>query len=308
MLTGYACIFTTALGASSTFFGYFLLGPVLFTAAFLVGGGACFVAVRAGLTDAASTTSAWVAVLAMLLGGGASGFLSLKVLSVGMFAVGATLGFAAAEALKPLVWARFLPSYSNSTFIAVCVVFALVCGLVALALRKQMLILSTAYAGAFALCFSVGHFAGHFPSLEDLDSAEHGTFHDTWTVVYLAATMFFGTAGFVVQLNLARDKPMPTHAPLSRYRDHRRVRSSSPPQVDRQSSLGDDKHWERELLAATSRIEGLVCAQALSRQMIQAGHTSSVGSGVIENGIDDVYSRSDTQDSSFYDAVVVSNS
>jgi Domain of unknown function (DUF4203) len=216
----------------------------------------------------------------MLLGGGASGFIALKVLAIGMFALGASLGVVAAESLKPVLWNRYFASEQQTAFIVGACVLGLVCGLLALAMQKKMLILSTAYAGAFALFFSVGHFAGHFPSLADVDKVERGDFDEPWTVLYLAATAFFGTAGLLCQLTLTRDKVMPIRAPYSRHRHHRRLRSEGPCPIDARAVYDDDEHWKLELLAATARIEMLAASRHASRQgSIIADDRSGLGFG-----------------------------
>jgi hypothetical protein len=257
----------TALGGVSTFFGYFLLGPVLFSTAFMIGGGACFVAVRAGLD--AGRASAWMSVVAMLVGGGLSGFAAVKMLAVGMFAVGATLGVAASAALKAVLWSRVFPASPHAGFVLGSCVLGLTFGVVALTLRKQMLILSTAYAGAFAMFFGIGHFAGHFPTLQKLDQVERGMF-DPWAVLYLALTAVFGTAGMFAQLHLTRDKPMPSRAPYARHRGHRRVRATS---RGSDWSAGEDAEWERELLAASTRIDGQT-AGSTSRPHLKLSESS----------------------------------
>lgn len=227
----------------STFFGYFLLGPVLFSTAFIVGGGACFVAVRAAMNS--SDASAWLSVVAMLVGGGLSGFSAIKMLAVGMFAVGAAFGVALSAALKAALWSRVFPNSPHAGFIFGSVLLGMTFGVVALTLRKKMLILSTSYAGAFALFFGIGHFAGHFPSLKQLNQVEQGMF-DPFAVLYLGLTALVGTAGLFLQLHLTRDKVMPRRAPYSRYRRHRRVRASSRGSA---WSLGDEEEYERDLLA-----------------------------------------------------------
>lgn len=129
----------TAVGALATFFGYFMLGPVLFVTAFLIGGGACFVSVRAGMSN--SEASAWLSVVAMLVGGGFSGFAACRMLAVGMFAVGACLGVATSAALKVVLWSRVFPASPHAGFIFGSAIMGTVFGVTALSLRKQMLIL-----------------------------------------------------------------------------------------------------------------------------------------------------------------------
>lgn len=235
-----------AIGAASTFFGYFLLGPVLFTAAFLIGGGICFIAVRAGLDE--SKASAWLSIVSMLVGGGLCGFLAVKLLGVGMFALGATLGVTASAALKAVVWSKVFPSSPDAGFIFGAVVLGTIFGVAALSLRKKMLILSTSYAGSFAFFFGIGHFAGHFPNLQDLNNVETGVF-EPWAVMYMCLTALFGTAGMFVQLHMTRDKSMPSRYPYSRSRRHERlVESGSDTTADWD---GEGEHSNRKLLSSS---------------------------------------------------------
>lgn len=99
--------------------------------------------------------------------------------------------------------------------------------------------------------FGIGHFAGHFPTLKQLDQVERGMF-DPWALGYLAMTVLFGTGGMFLQLHMTRDKVMPSQAPYSRRRGLRRVRQAS---VSSDWTADGDEEWERELLAAESRIE-----------------------------------------------------
>jgi Domain of unknown function (DUF4203) len=232
------------VGAVATFFGYLILGPILFTAGFLTGGGLCFVAVRAGLDE--SDTAAWVSIIAMMVGGGLIGFLAVKMLLVGTFALGAALGIAASAALKAVLWGRLFPESPHAGFVAGCIVLGTVCGLLALAVRKQMLILSTAYAGSFCFFFGIGHFAGHFPTVDDLGKVESGRF-SPWAVTYLALTALLGTIGMLVQLQLASEKPA-SYAAADGSASRRHHGSGS-------TSSSDRAEWERELLASSDRID-----------------------------------------------------
>jgi hypothetical protein len=247
----------------STFFGYFLLGPVLFTTAFIIGGGACFVAVRAGLDG--SEASAWISVVAMLIGGGLSGFTAVKMLAIGMFAVGATFGVAVSAALKAALWSRFFPASPHAGFLFGSCVLGMLFGIIALTLRKKMLILTTSYAGAFAMFYGIGHFAGHFPSLRLLNEVEQGMF-DPWAVFYLGLTALLGTAGMFLQLHLTRDKPMPSRAPYSRHRQRQRLRTSSRGSL---WSLGEDAEFKRELLAVSPRPSNAASPRSVSRSPLE---------------------------------------
>lgn len=150
-------------------------------------------------------------------------FLALRALSFGMFAVGAALGVILASALKASLIAKAYPKDPQLAFIIAAAVCGLVFGLIAIFLQKQMLILSTAYAGSVAAVFGIGHFAGHFPTAEELEAAEKGNL-DNWVLFYVLLALGIGTAGMFFQFWLGRGKTMPTHAPHDRRRRRRRVR------------------------------------------------------------------------------------
>lgn len=226
-------------GLAVAFFGYFLLGPVLFLAGFVSGGAASFIAVNAALGDT-TPVAAWVSIAAMLLGGAMLGFLALRALSVGMFAVGAALGVVLASAVKASLIAKAYPKDPELAFIIAAVACGLIFGLLSMCLQKQMLILSTAYAGSCAAVFGIGHFAGHFPTAEEISKVEAGKF-DGWVLFYILLTLGLGTAGTFFQFWLGRGKPMPTHAPHDRRRRRRRVRHYEP------DEWSDDADWEDQI-------------------------------------------------------------
>lgn len=229
-------------GLAASFFGYFLLAPVLFLAAFITGGGACFVAVSTIVEDE-SPTEAWIAIGAMLLGGALLGFIAMRALPIGMFAVGASLGVVFASSIRTTVIADLFPKDPRTAFIVTAVSLGLILGLLAVFFEKHMLIFSTAYAGAFACAFGVGHFAGHFPTSEDISEAEKGHVN-VWTVVYILAAIGVGTIGMLFQFWLARDRPMPEYAPYDRRRRRRRVRRFDPGEWS-DDGWDDDVYVER---------------------------------------------------------------
>lgn len=230
-------------GLAASFFGYFLLAPVLFLAAFITGGGACFVAVSTVIEDE-TPTEAWIAIGAMLLGGALLGFIAMRALPIGMFAVGASLGVVFASSIRTTVIADLFPKDPRTAFIVTAVSLGLILGLLAVFFEKHMLIFSTAYAGAFACAFGVGHFAGHFPTAEDISEAEKGHVN-AWTVVYILAAIGVGTVGMLFQFWLARDRPMPEYAPYDRRRRRRRVRRVDPGDWSDDEWGGDDVYVER---------------------------------------------------------------
>lgn len=227
-------------GLAVTFFGYFLLGPVLFLAGFISGGGACFIAVNAAIGDS-TPAAAWIAIVAMLLGGAMLGFLALHALNFGMFAVGAALGVVLSSALKTSLIAQAYPADPDLAFMIAAAVCGLVFGILAVCLQKQMLIFSTAYAGSCACMFGIGHFAGHFPTTMDITNVEQGKV-DAWVLFYIILTLLLGTTGMFFQFWLGKGKPMPTHAPHDRRRRRQRVQQQ---EADEWSDF--DEQWGDEL-------------------------------------------------------------
>ena len=230
-------------GSLIAFFGYFLLAPVLFLAAFISGGALCFVASTALLGDA-TPAAAWVAIAAMLLGGALLGFLALRALNLGMFAVGAALGLVLASALKTSLIATAYPRNPDVAFYVTAAVCGLAFGALAVCLQKQMLIFSTAYAGSCACMFGIGQLAGHFPTAREIESVEKGELH-AWVVFYVVLTVALGTVAMFFQFWLARDKPMPTRAPRDRRRRRRSVRHDPDDWSDADDDWADDAYVER---------------------------------------------------------------
>lgn len=234
-------IISIPTGLAATFFGYFLLSPVLFLAAFVTGGGFCFISIGAILGED-TPLAAWLSIAAMLLGGALLGFIALRALNVGMFAVGAALGVVFASAVKASLIAQAYPKDPELAFRVVAVVCGVLFGLLALCLQKQMLIFSTAYAGSGACMFGIGHFAGHFPTSADLGKVEKGEL-DGWVLGYILATLLLGTGGMMFQFWLGKNKPMPTHAPHDRRRRRRRVRQYEP----EHDEWSDDNGWGEDV-------------------------------------------------------------
>ncbi len=199
-------ILSIPAGLVVTFLGHFLLTPVLFIAGFLSGGGASFIAAKAAV-GADTPAAAWVSIAAMAVGGTVVALLTLRLMSVGMFAMGGMLGVMLASALTPSVLGRVYPSKADVGFYAGAVVLGLIFGVLALRFQRYMVIAATAYGGAFAFFFGIGYFAGHFPTGADLSKAEKGHFGG-WFVMYCAMTLLFGSVGVFAQFRLAGRRPL----------------------------------------------------------------------------------------------------
>ncbi|CAN8062350.1 unnamed protein product [Agarophyton chilense] len=293
-------------GISISFFGYFLLTPVLFLAAFVSGGGMCFIAVSSVLHED-TPAAAWISIAAMLLGGAMFGFVALKALTFGMFAVGAALGVILASCFKTTLVASAYPSDPELAFIIAASVLGLIFGLLAICLQKQMLIFSTAYAGSAAAVFGVGHFAGHFPTSDDLAEAEAGHLN-AWLVVYILLALFIGTAGMLFQFWLAQNKPMPEYAPRDRRRRRRRVRSSSfDTWSDHDDDWADDVYVEtvplpatrRKLSRQSSRLPSAKQPQVVLQQVAASDNPAQVSAQLAQNSWDAarLHAQDDAQNS-----------
>lgn len=244
-------VFAVPTGLAVSFFGYFLLTPVLFLAAFISGGGACFIAVATILGED-TPAAVWISIASMLLGGSLLGFLALRALNFGMFAVGAALGVVLASSVKTTLIAQAYPKDPRLAFIIAAVSCGLILGLLAMCLQKQMLIFSTAYAGSCACMFGIGSFAGHFPTTEDLSNVEAGH-ANAWVLLYIALTFILGTIGMAFQFWLARGKPMPEHAPHDRRRRRRRPRQYQFDDLSDDDDWADDVYVERVPLPRRKR-------------------------------------------------------
>lgn len=177
----------------------------------------------------------------MMVGGALFGFLALHILPLGMFGVGAALGVVIAAALKTSVIARAYPQDVELGFRVVAVACGLVFGLVALCLRKEMLMFCSAYAGAGGCMYGVGRFAGHFPTEVEIGKVEQGEL-DGWVVGYLVGMVVLGTGGLGMQFWLGRNKEMVREAPGERRRRRRRERERE--EMMRGWSEDDDGFWE----------------------------------------------------------------
>lgn len=225
-------IVSMPVGLLASFFGHFLLVPVLFFAGFMSGGGLSFIATKA-LFGAETPTAAWITIVAMLIGGALSALIASRLISAGMFALGALLGAILAAVLSPSVLGRIYPPNADVGFYAGTLVLGIVLGLVAMQFQRQMIIVTTAYGGAFAFFFGIGFFAGHFPTAKEIQAAEHGNF-GTWFVMYSLMTLLVGSLGALTQFRLAKGRAL----------NVRGLRQSSE-RSSRNGSLWNDRADER---------------------------------------------------------------
>lgn len=247
--TAYANVIRTLMipvGILITFVGYFLLTPVLFGAGLLTGGGAAFIALRA-LLGHAESSALWLTIVGSVLSGFVVGLIAVKLLSVGMFAIGVMMGVVIASALKPTLLAHIYPANHDVGFYVGAIILGIILGFVALRFQKSMLILATGYGGAFAFFFGIGNLAGHFPTSTTLIAAEKGHF-GAWLIAYTSLTFIVGTAGAITQFRLSKGRPTPSrHAPRRRYRNANDEEEQAPLEDNHGSlSTGSDLYEDQK--------------------------------------------------------------
>lgn len=280
LLTQYADLLrllAIPVGLAIAFFGYFLLGPVLFFSGFAVGGGACFVAVHAVL-DTVTTPTAWLAIIASLLGGALLAFLALHALPVGLFVAGASLGLVIASTLRPSVIPHFFPNNAKLAFVIIAILLGILFGLLALIVQKQMLIFSTAYGGAGAAAYGAGRFLRHFPNEGMVDNLVAKGDVNGWLLLYALLAMAVGTIGAFFQSWLARDRPMHERAPRERRRRRRRRRRDDDWYEDDDDDpwMADDRR-ERVALPRKPRSRGVMEERSDPSSVVYLSNGRAVG-------------------------------
>jgi hypothetical protein len=181
----YYIMAAVAVGLIECFFGYrilrFLLGVLGFIA-----GAVVFGSLGYELTGGSEITS----IIAGIVGGLAGAFVMYKLYIVGVFAIGAALGFMTASYVFGIL------SADPATIVLVAA--AVLGGVLAAILQKPMLILATAFGGAYAAVTGVAYLL--MKSFDPLDPGFLNTLGENQ--LYRMAIIWFGLGvfGLVVQL------------------------------------------------------------------------------------------------------------
>lgn len=189
--------------------GYYLLEPTLFLAGFAVGALPAYDVVLK--LTAGMSYQPYLAIGAMVVVGLSVAFLTIKMLSVGLFCVGAAAGLAATYLLQPTVIDPLFHMYegANATAptiavagatvdipsVVVGVVLMLVCGALTLYYKRSLIVAFTSLAGSFAIVQGVQTFFGK-QLLEGLNNNKQ---HYGWASVGMTAALVI--LGLVIQFN-----------------------------------------------------------------------------------------------------------
>jgi len=155
------CILFMLLGLLITFAGRKLFKVIVFIAGVFLSVGLCLIiSYSTFLNSNSATWAGWVVLAVGVLLGICLGWLFVKIIKLGAFAIAAWGGFS----LGLLLYETF-PMYkidSQAFFWCFCIGMALVCGLLAICLFDHVLILSTAFGGAYLFVAGIGLVAGRF--------------------------------------------------------------------------------------------------------------------------------------------------
>eukprot|EP00183_Erythrolobus_madagascarensis_P006883 CAMPEP_0185844800 /NCGR_PEP_ID=MMETSP1354-20130828/907_1 /TAXON_ID=708628 /ORGANISM="Erythrolobus madagascarensis, Strain CCMP3276" /LENGTH=305 /DNA_ID=CAMNT_0028544575 /DNA_START=38 /DNA_END=955 /DNA_ORIENTATION=- len=179
--------------------GFWVLNPAMFCAAFAVGGFVAYVSVY-NLTKHTSAAT-WASISALLLGGLLLGLLSLYLVPLGVFALGATMGAVLGLALNTVVIA-FRPDQAPWTAYILIGALAVVFGVLALQVQYTLLIVATAFSGSFMMLSGLGFFVGHFPRFSNMERSE--LMRDPLALLYFAMYIVLGVIGCVIQFRLRK--------------------------------------------------------------------------------------------------------
>ena len=190
----YYVMAAAAIGLIECFFGYrilrFLLGVLGFIAGAVVFG---------SLGYELSSGNEIISIIAGIGGGLAGAFITYTLYIVGVFAIGAALGF---------MTASYVFGILNTAPIRVALIAAgAVGGILAAVLQKPMLILATAFGGAYAVVAGISYLISR--NFDPLDPGFLNTLGEDQ--LYRMAIIWFGLGifGLVIQLIMLRRKEEP---------------------------------------------------------------------------------------------------
>jgi hypothetical protein len=176
-----------AIGLIQCFFGYRFFRVVLGITGFLLGG------LLAGYLVYHWTTSPLFAVIAGVVGGLIGGFLLGGLYIIGFFVIGAIFGGVAVSALFSLAGST-APTW-------LILVLALVCGILAVVLQKLMIVIATAFGGAWWAMSGIASLTGAV-KMEQLQLAPLGL--QEAGAGWLLAWLLLGVVGLMVQYSRFR--------------------------------------------------------------------------------------------------------
>lgn len=181
----YYIMAAVAVGLIECFFGYRILRFLLGVLGFIAGAVVCG-SMGYELTDGSEIIS----IIAGIAGGLAGAFIMYTLYIVGVFAIGAALGFMTASYVFGIM--------NAAPVMIVLIAAALLGGVLAAVLQKPMLILATAFGGAYAAVTGVAYLL--LKNFDPLDPEFLNTLSEDQ--LYRMAIIWFGLGvfGLVIQL------------------------------------------------------------------------------------------------------------
>jgi len=181
------------VGLIQCFWGYRLFRLVLGIVGFLVG------AALGWAIGLAFIGEQWGAILGAILGGAIGAGLLSALYFLGVFVMGAILG--------AILGATLLGVGGLDQIPVLLIVLGIVGGILAVIFQKAMIILSTAFSGAWSVVTGIAYFLGGGYAWVGLaDELRRGGWQ---TIAILLAWIALGIVGSVVQFRTAPEKPKP---------------------------------------------------------------------------------------------------
>jgi MFS family permease len=187
------------VGALQCFFGYRIFKVILGLTGFLLGG------TLAGAIGYAISQEQAVALLAGLVGGFIGAALIVALYFIGVFLIGALLGGVLGTAL-------FAVAESNPEP-AVVLVLAVIAGIIAVIFQKFMIIVSTAFGGAWAVVTGIAHFTTGAVDPGNLERMFRSAGSHLYAI--LLCWLALGIVGVVVQYKSAPRKEKKAEPPAA---------------------------------------------------------------------------------------------
>jgi hypothetical protein len=181
----YYIMAAVAIGLIECFFGYRILRFLLGVLGFIAGAVVC-----GSMGYELTGGSEIISIIAGIAGGLAGAFIMYTLYIVGVFAIGAALGFMIASYVFGIM--------NTAPVMIVLIAAALLGGVLAAILQKPMLILATAFGGAYAAVTGVAYLL--LKNFDPLDPEFLNTLNEDQ--LYRMAIIWFGLGvfGLVIQL------------------------------------------------------------------------------------------------------------
>lgn len=197
-------VLAIAAGAVVCAFGYRLFRVAIFMCGFIVGGIAVASAIEFLFkSEDWMETASWIG---FFVGGLIVAIIAVLLYTFSIFVIGAAAGVLLAFTVHTTVAYKVYPSEPNVVLVILCVLLAIIGGVLALTIEKPVLVVATSFVGAVALVWGVGYFAGEYPNGADLKHYSSVDINgDTIVSIpsawwgYLAGTLVLFVLGMMIQ-------------------------------------------------------------------------------------------------------------